>query len=229
MATLDDLAALGYDAQIASGCTATEQTALDEARALAAPDRIEADAQAIADKAALDATALAVARGITAAKIPAAVSEAVARITALALDHITIARSEAVSFHERALEIAKGMPTTYVISGPGVTNVYIDIDDATGEPTAESAEIVASLLDPDAHRERLFQHNLGTHPKPEVAAEILARVFELRGKGWTVAAEIAEGATNPKAVIAADGQPETVADTVAKLRDAAARLPDLTA
>lgn len=229
MPSLDDLQALGYTVGVASGSTAVEEEALAAARDLAAPERIEADAQVIADKAALDATALAVARGITAAKIPAAVSEAVARITTLALDHITIARSEAVSFHERALEIAKGMPTTYVVRGPGITNLYLTIDDATGEPTPESVPIVASLVDPDAHRERLFQHNLGTHPKPEVAAEILARVFELRGKGWTVAAEIAEGATNPKAVIAADGQPETVADTVAKLRDAAARLPDLTA
>lgn len=229
MPSLDALAALGYDVQIASGSVIAEQDALTAAQVLAAPERIEADVQAIADKAALDATALAVARGIAAAKIPAAVSEAVARITTLALDHITVARSEAVSFHERALEIAKGMPTTYVVSGPGVTTVYLDIDDATGEPTAESAPMVASLLDPDAHRERLFQHNLGSHPKPEIAAEIFACVTELRAHGWAVAAEIAEGATNPTAVIAAEGQPETVTDTVAKLRGAAATLPDLTA
>lgn len=230
MPSLADLAALGYDVQVASGSVATEQAALDEARGLATPERIEADVQEIADKAALDATAVAVARGIAAAKIPAAVSEAVARITAAALEAITAARNDTVAFHERALEIAKGMPTTYVVSGPGFTNLYVDVNDATGEPAGEqTAELVASLLNPDAHRERLFQHNLTTHPKPEIAAEIFEHVTELRGKGWTVAAEIAEGATNPKAVIAADGQPETIADTVAKLRDAAAKLPDLTA
>lgn len=227
MPSLDQLTALGYSVGVASGSTAAEQEALAAARDLAAPERIETDVQTIADKAALDATALAVQRGIDAAQIPGAVSEAVARITQAALETITVARNENVAFHERALAIAKTMPTTYVVNGPGFQNLYVDIDDATGNPTADSTEMVAALLDPDAHRERLFQHNLGSHPKPEIAAEIFGYVQDLREKGWTVAAEIAEGATNPKAVIAAAGQPETIADTVAKLRDAAEKLPDL--
>lgn len=226
MNAVERLRALGYEVAIASGSVQTEEDALAAVRALATPERIEADVQVIADKAALDAAALAVARG---GASPQAIAETVARITQLALETITVTRNETVEFHERALEIAKAMPTTYAFSGPGIFNGYFEIDDATGEPPPEHADAFRSLLDPDAHRERLFQHNLGSHPKPEVAAEIFTHVTGLRGKGWTVAAEIAAGATNPKTRIAAVGQTETLTDTVAKLRDAAEKLPDLTA
>jgi len=154
-----------------------------------------------------------------------AVAEAVARITAAALETITVARSETVAFHERALEIAKAMPTTYVVSGPGVTTVYLDIDDATGEPVPESAEMVASLLNPDAHRERLFQDRLS---RQEKGAEIFGYVTELREKGWTVKAQIQEDGTGIQAIITATGQTETVATTLAQLRTAATSAVDLT-
>lgn len=223
MSCLDKLRALGYyEIAIASGSVQTEEDALTAAQALAAPERIETDVQTIADKAAIDAAALAVARG---GASPQAIAETVARITQLALETITVARNDTVAFHERALEIAKAMPTTYVVSGPGFTTLYFDVDDATGEPTEACAELVGSLLNPDLHAARLFHHRTDRLPNGE---EIRGYVDRLREKGWTVTPEIEEGATNPKATISAEGHPEKLLDTVAKLRDAAETLPDLT-
>lgn len=230
MTFVEELIAAGYNVEVASGSTEVEQAALAEARAVATPERIETDVQAIADQAALDATALAVQRGIQAAKIPAAVSEAVSRITALALEQITVARSDQVAFHERALVIAKAMPTTYVVNGPGFENLYVDVDDATGEPTAESAGVGASLRDPELTRERFeWDARFPDHPD---SPELIEHVQRLRGCGHKVKPTISEGGAGFTIEITEDGKAATViADDLERLRakveevEAASTLP----
>lgn len=221
MSFVEEMIAAGYEVGIASGCVKTEQNALAAARELATPERIEQDVQVIADKAAADATAIAVARGITAAQIPGAVSEAVARITQAALETITVHRSETVQFHERALEISKGMPTTYVISGPGFMNLYVQVDDATGEPT--EPEAWARMRDPEQIRETWeYQARLADHPDAEA---IVRSVNQLRGSGCEVKPTIAEGGAGFTIEIVEDGKPATViTDDLEQLRAKAAEV-----
>lgn len=208
MTFVEEMIAAGYDVGVASGSVKTEEDALAAARDLAAPTQIEADVQTIADQAAADAAAVAVARGIPAEKIPDAVSEAVARITKAALEAITVARNEQVAFHERALQIATVAPTTYVVSGPGFTNLYVEVDDATGEPVEAQAEAWARIRDPEQIRETWeYQARLADHPDGDAIA---ASVSMLRGCGCEVKPTIAEGGTGFTVEIVEGGKPAAV-------------------
>lgn len=223
---IGELRAAGYEVGIASGCVKTEESALSEAEGLAAPERIEADVQEIANKAAIDAQALAATRGIRNGDRPRAIAEAVTRVTAQALEAITTARSDRVAFHERAVEIAKSMPTTLVVSGPGFTNLYVNVDDATGEGADESSDdVLRSLRDPALVSER-FKWTARLEGRDD-ETELVQRVNELRGKGYTVQPEIGDdGKTIRVRILDGDGV-ETVAASALKLRDAAETLPDL--
>src|ERR1035437_230352 len=152
-AAVKKITALGYKVGIAHGGVTAEQDALAEAQKQASPGQITADAAEITTRtlADLDATR----------KLPAEegeFAELVAEISKSALKGVKHGRDEAVKFHERAHEIAKGMPTTYVVSGHGVDSLYFSLDDATGKgSTPNDAEIVKSLLDAKAHAERVKQ------------------------------------------------------------------------
>ena len=145
--------ALGYEVGIAHGGVAVEQDALAGAQAQASPEQITADAAEITTRTLADLQA--------ANKLPKTEqehAELIAQISASALKGVKHGRDEAVKFHERAHEIARGMPTTYVVSGHGLDSVYFSLDDATGKgATPNDAEIVKSLLDEKAHAERVKQ------------------------------------------------------------------------
>ena len=85
-------------------------------------------------------------------------AELVAQISTSALKGVKHGRDEAVAFHERALENAEGVPTTYVVSGHGIESLYFSLDYATGDgATPNYIDIVKSLLDAKAHAERVKQ------------------------------------------------------------------------
>jgi hypothetical protein len=151
--TVKKLAALGYEVGIAHGSVAVEEDALAGAQAQASPGQITADAAEITTRTLADLQA--------ANKLPTneqELAELIAQISASALKGVKHGRDEAVAFHERALDNAKGVPTTYVVSGPGFDCIYFALDDATGKgATPNDAEIVKSLLDEKAHAERVKQ------------------------------------------------------------------------
>jgi hypothetical protein len=150
---LKKLTALGYDVGIAHGGVAVEEDALADAQAQAAPGQITADAAEITTRTLADLQA--------ANKLPTNEkehAELIAQISASALKGVKHGRDEAVKFHERAVAIATGMPTTYVVSGHGIDAMYFSLDDATGNgATPNDVEIVKSLLDEKAHTERVKQ------------------------------------------------------------------------
>lgn len=225
-----ELEALGYTVQVARGDVTVEEQALADAVALAAADRIEADVQAIADKAAIDARAVAVQRGIAAANIPGAVAEAVARITAAALETITAARQDTVAFHTRAVEIARSMPTTYVVSGHGIESLYVNVDDDSGDGAdADDRAVIASVLEPGAHKWRRF-FKIIVDRRPDRADEILGALRIIRdGKGYDLDPGVQDDGTGLQIRVLnpADGTVAATITTLAQLAAAARDLPDL--
>jgi len=147
------LTALGYKVGIAHGGVAVEQDALTGAQSQASPGQITADAAEITTRTLADLQA--------ANKLPKdekELAELIAQISASALKGVKHGRDEAVAFHERALENAKGVPTAYVVSGHGIESLYFSLDDATGKGAAPNdVEIVKILLDAKAHAERVKQ------------------------------------------------------------------------
>jgi hypothetical protein len=147
------LTSLGYSVGIAHGGVAVEQDALAGAQVLASSEQLTADAAEITTRTLADLQA--------AGKMPKdekELAELIAQISASALKSVKHGRDEAVKFHERALGIAKGMPTAYVVSGHGLDALYFSLDDATGKgATPNDVEIIKSLLDAKAHAERKKQ------------------------------------------------------------------------
>lgn len=147
------LTALGYQVGIAHGGVAVEQDALAGAQEQASPGQITADAAEITTRTLADLQA--------ANKLPTneqELADLIAQISASALKGVKHGRDEAVKFHESAVENAKGMPTTYAVSGYGIESLYFSLDDATGKgATANDVEIIKSLLDEKAHAERKKQ------------------------------------------------------------------------
>jgi hypothetical protein len=150
---LKKIKALGYKVGIAHGGVVVEQDALAGAQEQASTEQITADAAEITTRTLADLQA--------ANKLPKNEkehAELIAQISASALKSVKHGRDEAVAFHERSLENAKGVPTTYVVSGHGIDAMYFSLDDATGKgATPNDAEIVKSLLDAKAHAERVKQ------------------------------------------------------------------------
>ncbi len=146
---LSRLRKLGYEVAPAFGAVEPEEKALDEAGEIAAPKQLAVTAQAAAKQAEQAA------RGLD---LPDEdLFGVVARATAQAVSQLQSVGESRVGFQERALEIARKSPTVYSVTGPGFA-VYLALDDDTGEPADNaSEELLASLEDRAAHRERVKQ------------------------------------------------------------------------
>ena len=171
--TIDTLQTLGYTVGIAYGDVQTEQDALAEAKATATPEAIAEHAATVTAE---TLTQLANANALP--EDPAEKQDLATQIAQAAIDQITASTDDTIAFHERAVQIAKDMPNVWVISGPGITNVYVSCKpDGTGWGAEEQA-FLDTLADQDAHKERSFQH-FG----PD---EIVALALEARGLGAVV-------------------------------------------
>lgn len=219
MPSIDDLRGLGYEVGIAHGSVQAEEEALAEAHATRQPASLATSAAEV--------TAATVKQLDAEGKLPdtaEARQELATRIAEAALEQLTERADERVAFHEQALAIAKAMPTVYVLSGEGFTNIYLAIDDETGEaadPIGE--ELVTALKDPEGIAERRWQHRLQRNAKGD---EILAAVARLRQNGYTVTPTLQEDGTGFQANIAGGGT-EASASTLPQLRAAARDLPKI--
>ena len=109
--SIHDVRAAGYSVALASGSVEVEEAALAEAHQAASTAAVSEDAGAIAREVAN----LAVAQG----KRGDDLHEIVRAATSRALEQIQGARDERVSFHERALEIARSSPDVVVVTALG--------------------------------------------------------------------------------------------------------------
>jgi hypothetical protein len=149
---VNDLLALGFSVGMAYGAVDVEEAALAEAQTNAQPTVIAEQTDQVTRMTvqALDAEG-------KLPKTPEGRRELASRIAESALDHLTTRAEGLVSFHERAVEIAREMPNVWVVTGPGVTNVYVACkDDGTGWDESQQA-ILDALADPKAHKERVKQ------------------------------------------------------------------------
>lgn len=202
--TIDDLRALGYEVGVAHGDVAPEIESLDEAREAAAPEAMRRDAEPIIARSIETFMSLAAVHPNDPQFSDAAVGDFIARITEQSLRMLGQQRNADVDLYERSVEVAKSMPTVYVISGPGVVNLYVATnEDGTGAD-AQAQEILDSLCDEAAHTERSFQH----HAPDEVVATVIA----LRGAGEEVEAE----ATDKNFTVKFGGKSYRSAETLAK-------------
>lgn len=193
MATIADLLALGYECGLASGSVTVEEDALAAAQ-------LAADPQTIADQANV-AVAETVQALTTLGKVPTDEEERLqmfAQIGETAYKLLTEHASEKLAFHQRALEIAKTMPNTWHVTGPGFTGYVACKDDGTGWDTDHQAMLDA-LADPTAHAERCFQSD---NPDAMAAAHALA------ADGKTVERDPGSD------TFTVDGNPATVAQIV---------------
>lgn len=159
--TIADVRALGYEVGFAHGSVATEEDALAAAQENASPlkiaDEVRTFSAEIAVAAAHEAEMRVALGKMSKEEVAEFVRGEATRAAELALEAISTARADAVSFHERALAIAKGMPDVFVVSGPGVTSLYVACaPDGTGADEA-AQELLDALCDPGAHRERTNQ------------------------------------------------------------------------
>lgn len=203
---INDLLALGFTVGIAHGAVDTEELALDEAKTNAQPQIVAEQADEVTRMTvqALDAEG----------KLPKTQEgrrELASRIAESALDYLTTRADELVSFHERAVEIAKEMPNVWVVTGPGVTNLYVACkDDGTGWDDDHQAMLDA-LTDPDSQKEREFQ--------AYAPDEVVAQALEARALG----ADVVGQATSDTWSVTVDGKD---ASTEAKLETAVGKLRD---
>lgn len=216
---LETLRGLGYSVEAASGVVSAEEDALDEARTGSTPAVIEGQAQTVTSMTMQDLA--------DEGRLPAGRAkrrELAERIAATAIAHLTERAAGLVEFHERALEIATASPTVYVVNGDGFANVYVAIDDATGEPAEKSGrDVVASLADPAAIAERRWQHRLNANPRGDDIREAL---FRIRRKGYTVTVELQPDGSGLQAHIVGPAVDQTVT-TLAQARTAARDLPQI--
>lgn len=155
-AQLQHLADLGYQVGVASGSVERERTALQVAVNRGGPETITADVETIAASVMREASQA----GLAGDEL----ADLVARAAVQAASSLRQAAREKIEFHERALEHSQSVPTVYVISGPGVSNVYVSVDDETGEGAGEQdREMLAALADEDALAERVKQLEHGAH------------------------------------------------------------------
>lgn len=183
--TIRDVEQLGYSIGIAHGSVQAEEDALAGAKQQASAAVIGEQARVVTDET--------IEKLSNAGQLPDDHDERrqlAVDIATAALDQLNERASERVAHHERALEIAKDMPDVWVISGPGVTSVYVACSaDGTGIGDEEQAFLDA-LADPEAHRERCFQANA---PDAVVALALEARTLgaDVQGDGsedsWTLA------------------------------------------
>lgn len=211
--TIHDVEALGYSVGIAQGSVQVEEDALAEAKASGTPEVLAEQATTV--------TTETIAHLDRAGKLPDNETERRdlwAQIGEAAYQQLQTRANERVEFHERALAIAKEMPDVWVISGPGVTSVYVACNpDGTGVGDDEQAFLDA-LADPDAHKEREFQAHA-----PE---EVVAQALEARALGADVVGEATEN-TWSLTIGGTDVSTETKLDTaVSALRDDAATSVD---
>jgi hypothetical protein len=151
--SLDALRELGYTVGFAHGSVAVEEEALTEARN-------DTSAEVLAEQAAkvTTETMAQLNQGGLLPDDPAKRRRLVEQIADTALRHLTERAEGRVAFHQDALAIAKGSPDVWVISGPGVTNVYVACKpDGTGWDEQQQ-ELLDALGDPRAHAERVKQH-----------------------------------------------------------------------
>lgn len=197
--TISDVAALGYSAGIAYGSVEAEQSALDEAKTNGTPE-------VLADQAATVTTET-IGQLDRAGKLPsdeAQRRDLWAQIGEAAYEQLQTRAIDRVDFHERALAIATDMPDVWVISGPGVTNVYVSCKpDGTGWGAEEQAFLDA-LANPDAHKERCFQAFA-----PE---DVVAKALEARALGADVVGD-ADDSTWSLTVDGKDASTEAKLDT----------------
>lgn len=204
--SLDDVRALGYSVGVAHGAVDVEEAALAAARDRATPGRIRDEADQVAASVAQAAA--------TYGLVGQELIDLVARATAQAIEALTVARSDEIEFHERAVEIAKATPTVYVIDGPGVHTVYVAVDDETGFGADEpDRETLALLTDPSHHKERCFQHYAPDN--------VVAAVLGLRAGGHTVDSD----ATTDGWSVVVDGAPVSSADDLVEAAKAARGRP----
>jgi hypothetical protein len=142
-ATLKTLRDLGYQVGFAHGSVEVEQEALAEAR-------VGTSAEVLAEQAAkvTTETLAQLGQGGLLPDDPGKRRSLAERIADTALGHLTERAEGQVAFHEEALEIAKGSPDVFVVSGPGFTNVYVACKaDGSGwdEGQQETLDSLASL------------------------------------------------------------------------------------
>lgn len=126
--TIDDLRKQGWTVGIAHGSVEVEEQALERARALASPQKVDSHVQSVAVQVATAAAAA----GVQGQELV----DLIARAAAQALTEVTAARDERVVFHERALEIARAMPDVWSVSG-----LVSRDDDHNGAPDAISVYV----------------------------------------------------------------------------------------
>lgn len=164
---LDDVRKLGYEVGVAYGGVALEEEALAEARSGAAAEVIEAQTNEVTTATIQDLDAI--------GRLPEEPEERLNLAQRIAADVIAALTDRAdarVAFHERALEIAREMPTTYHVGGFGIS-AYVSVDDATGEAVDQgNQEIIDSLASPEGHAERVY---LFENPEAATAATELAQ------------------------------------------------------
>ncbi len=149
-ARLAALAELGYTVGVAHGSVAAEEEALEQARANAQPEQVAG----LVEKVAAEVLKQAMTQGVTGAEL----GHIVTRASAQAERGFSGQLGARLEFHERALAVARATPTVYVISGHGVHNIYVQVDDATGDGADEAeAEKLALLADEAAIAERTLQ------------------------------------------------------------------------
>lgn len=163
--TIDTLRGLGYTVGVAHGSVQVEEDALAAARDAADPNVVAEQASQV--------TTDTVQTLSTLGKLPetdAERLELVTKIAAAALEGLTLAVTEKVAFHERALAIAKEMPDVWRVEHWAVPP---DNDGVPGPPMIlsmlvackpdgtgwdeDSQEQIDALADTDAFAERAFQ------------------------------------------------------------------------
>jgi len=223
MSALDDARELGYEIHAVSGSVATEEEALAAARATADPAFIAEQAQAV--------TTTTVEQLSREGKLPQAQTDRrqlIEQIASTALDALTERASARVEFHERAVEIARQMPTVYAVSGFGIST-YIAITDSGDGATATDADTLTSLQDPRRHSWRRLVHLLRDR-RPDRADTIIDALLQIRAKRYRLAIAIQDDGTGLK--IDAEGRDGTVAVsmmTIPQILAAARDLPELPA
>lgn len=230
MATLQDLESLGYLVTVAHGDAESEEAALQTARDDATPDAIAAQAGEV--------TSMTIAQLDAEGKLPETPEERLelaSKIAAAALEGLTERATGRIAFHEKALEIAREMPTAYRVVQVAenehgdeveILALYLSVnDDGTGAEAADQ-DAIDSLAAADAYAERAYE--IGHGSAYALAGEIRAHgvaidrrmlgedVWEAEGRTFT-AAELEglrdEAAARPATPLAP--LPEKVADAAA--------------
>lgn len=160
MGPLDQLRKLGYTVGEAYGHVQPELDALEAARKLAAAEKIAEDAAPVIAQA--QALALEQMRG-NPRYTDDDRTKILVRLQVQTLRQLQDRRDADVAHQEAAVEVARGMPDVWAISGPGVTNLYVSTHPETGEGWTESdQELLDALADKKAHRERVAQADAET-------------------------------------------------------------------